>query len=66
MNILILFVGIFLGILIAGSIFVYVVYKEEPETNSIKAMKDYIFELEEQNRELKTQVNKLKEALRKT
>ena len=66
MNLLILLIGILVGILISGSIFVYLVLREEPDNKSIKAMKDYIFELEEENKELKTQVNKLKEALRKT
>lgn len=65
MNLLILFVGIIIGILIAGSIFVYVTLRND-NTNTINDMKKYIDELERENTDLKARNKRLKEALRKT
>ena len=53
-------VGILVGILIAGSIFAYLTIKRD-DSPSIKAMHDYIHELEEKNTELEARNAKLKE-----
>lgn len=53
-------VGILVGILIAGSIFVYLTIKKD-NNPSIKAMHDYIHQLEEENEELKQRNARLKE-----
>ena len=65
MNLLIFCAGILVGIVLSGSIFAYLVYKKEPEsdTNSIKAMKDYIFELESEVSDLKETNKKLRETI---
>lgn len=65
MNLLILFVGIIIGILISGSIFVYVTLRND-KTNAINDMKKYIEDLERENTDLKARNKRLKEALRKT
>lgn len=64
MNLLILFVGIIIGILIAGSIFI-IVHRNDNQ-NAIDDMKSYINELERENIDLKARNKRLKEALRKT
>lgn len=60
------FFGLFVGILITGVIFTYIVCKEEAEKPSVKEMRERIFEVENENKSLKDQIKKLKEALRKT
>lgn len=65
MNLLILFIGIIIGILIAGSIFVYVTLHNDNKS-TIRDMKNYIDELERENTDLKARNKRLKEALRKT
>lgn len=67
MNLLILFVGIIIGILIAGSIFTYITIKNDGERSKVtKDMQNYIDELERENIDLKARNKRLKEALRKT
>ena len=52
--------GIIVGILIAGSTFAYITIKRD-NNPSIKAMHDYIRELEEKNTELEERNARLKE-----
>lgn len=67
MNLLILFIGIIIGILIAGSIFTYITIKNDGERGKVtKDMQNYIEDLERENIDLKTRNKRLKEALRKT
>lgn len=67
MNLLILFIGIIIGVLIAGSIFTYITIKNDGERDkAAKDMQNYIDELERENIDLKTRNKRLKEALRKT
>ena len=60
MTFVIFMVGILVGILIAGSVFVYLTIKKD-NNPSIKAMHDYIHQLEEENEELKQRNARLKE-----
>ena len=60
MAFVIFMVGVLVGILIAGSVFVYLTIKKD-NNPSIKAMHDYIHQLEEENEELKQRNAKLKE-----
>lgn len=64
MNLLIFMIGVLVGILISGSIFVFITLKNDPkpDTDSIKAMKEYIQDLESENEELKERNARLKEA----
>lgn len=64
MNLLILFVGIIIGILISGTIFTITIHNEKQ--NAVDDMKSYINELERENVDLKERNRRLKEALRKT
>lgn len=67
MNLLILFIGILIGILIAGSIFAYITIKNDGERSKVaKDMQNYIEDLERENIDLKARNKRLKEALRKT
>lgn len=67
MNLLILFIGIIIGILIAGSIFAYITIKNDGERGKVaKDMQNYIEDLERENIDLKARNKRLKEALRKT
>lgn len=65
MNLLILFIGILIGVLITGSVFGYISYKN-PNGKAMQDAKKYIDELERENIDLKARNKRLKEALRKT
>ena len=60
MAILLVLIGVVIGILISGVIFTLIVYKSD-ENPSIKAMHDYIHQLEEENENLKERNARLRE-----